>query len=156
MNFDPRVLRLQTPEDCETFAGNAIARNLPDLAVQARQRAVQLRAAAGGAKSEVERECLQAVFAYEETLFLKHGKRVKASRTWQAFEAKGVLKAVDDLVSLDRPTVGYQSLKKAGLQQFAFEAVVLKHPKLFSKQAREQSARRLEEWTGAAEAEPED
>jgi hypothetical protein len=145
--MDPRVLRLQTPDDCETFAANALARNLPELAVQARQRAVQLRAASAGAASDAERECLQAVFAYEETLYIKHGKRVKASRTWQAFENKGILKAVDDLVSLDRPTVGYESLQKAGLQQFAFEAVVLKYPKLFSSKAREQSSRRLAEWT---------
>src|SRR5688572_23747279 len=113
--MDPRVLRLQTPEDCETFAANALERNLPVLALQARQRAVQLRAASAGATSDAERECLQAVFAYEETLYIKHGKRVKASRTWQAFEKKGILKAVDDLVSLDRPTVGYESLHKAGL-----------------------------------------
>jgi hypothetical protein len=148
--MDSRVLRLQTPDDCETFAANALARNAPELALQARQRAVQLRAASAGARSDAERDCLQAVFAYEETLYIKHGKRVKASRTWQAFKSKGILKAVDDLVSLDRPTVGYESLQRAGLQQFAFEAVVLKYPDLFSEQAREQSSRRLAEWTSAA------
>jgi hypothetical protein len=46
----------------------------------------------------------------KRTLYIKHGKRVKASRTWQAFKAKGILKAVDDLASLDRPTVGYEAL----------------------------------------------
>jgi hypothetical protein len=154
MPLDPRVLRLQTPDDCETFAANALARNLPDLALQARQRAVELRAASEGPNSDAERECLQAVFAYEETLYIKHGKRVKAAHTWKAFKSKGILKAVDNLVSLDRPTVGYEALQKAGLQEFAFEAVVLKYPKLFSKQAIEQSARRLAEWTRAGAKAP--
>jgi len=144
--FDPRVLRLQTPEECETFAKNAADRGLTDLVAQARQRAVLLRASASGAKSQAERECLQAVYAYEETLFIKHGRRVKASRTWQTIASKGILKAVDDIVSHDRPTVGYGSLLKAGLQQFAFEAVVLKYPKLFSDAARHNAKQRTAEW----------
>lgn len=45
MTMDPRVLRLASPEDCAAFARNAIDCGYPDLAAQARQRAVQLRAA---------------------------------------------------------------------------------------------------------------
>ena len=144
--MDPRVLRLASPEDCVTFARNAIDRGHPDLAAQARQRAVQLRAATAGASSQAEKECLEAIFAYEETLFIKHGKRVKASRTWQAIDNKSILQAVDDMVSKEHATVGYDALVKAGLHEFAFEAVVLRHPKLFSDAAKQNAARRMADW----------
>ena len=61
--MDPRVLRLKTVGDCEAFAENARERGAPELADQARMRAIQIRAEAHGAQTEVERECLQAVHA---------------------------------------------------------------------------------------------
>ena len=42
--MDERVARLETPEECEQFAIN-VADRLPDLALAARWRAVELRAA---------------------------------------------------------------------------------------------------------------
>lgn len=38
--------KLKTPEDCEQFASNVEKRGNPELAVAARRRAVELRAAA--------------------------------------------------------------------------------------------------------------
>ena len=81
--MDERVARLKTPEECERFAKNAIERNRRDLADEARKRAVELRAMAYGAKSEAERECLEAIYAYEEVLTSRNGRRTHASRTWQ-------------------------------------------------------------------------
>lgn len=78
--MDQKVLRLRTPEDCESFATNVEAK-YPALAQEARRRAVELRAHNFGAKSEAEREALQAVYAYEEVLCRKNGKKTRASRT---------------------------------------------------------------------------
>ena len=50
--MDERVKNIKTPEKCEIFAKNCIARGRHDLAAQARQRAVQLKAEAYGAKSD--------------------------------------------------------------------------------------------------------
>jgi hypothetical protein len=81
--MDPRVANLKTVADCDSFGVNARSRGAPHLADQARKRAIQIRADAYGAASEVERECLLAVYAYEEVLSARKGKRQPASRTWQ-------------------------------------------------------------------------
>ena len=66
--MDERVKKIATPEKCEIFAKNCIERGRPDLAAQAKERAVQLRAEEYGAESEAEKEALEAVYAYEEVL----------------------------------------------------------------------------------------
>jgi hypothetical protein len=35
-----------------------------------------------GVLSDVERECLEAIYAHEEILSIKNGKKTPASRTW--------------------------------------------------------------------------
>jgi hypothetical protein len=62
---DPRITRLKTPEDCEQFAKNVEAEH-PELAKLARRRAVELRALKYGATTDVEREALQCIYAFEE------------------------------------------------------------------------------------------
>lgn len=141
--MDDRVSRLQTPEACERFVKNAVRADRQDLADQARRRAVELRAAAYGAKTEAERECLQAIYAYESVLFAKHGKRVRASRTWQTIETHGLIEAVDRIVSRAIETVGFHALQDLGLGHFAFEHVVLRHPELFSPKAIEMAGVRV-------------
>ena len=66
--MDERVRNLKTPEQCEIFARNATERDRPDLADEARVRGVQLRAESYGAKTDAEREAIQAIYAYEEVL----------------------------------------------------------------------------------------
>lgn len=147
MLMDARILNLKTPDQCEAFARNATERNRPDLADQARVRAIQLRAESWGAKSEAEKEALQAVYAYEEVLTKKNGKRTKASRTWQMIKRRGIIEAVERAVNRESETQGYTALAEMGLQDFAFEAVVLRHPELFSDEAVAKSRQRLTEWT---------
>ena len=146
--MDERVAKLKTPEDCEKFARNAIRLKRPDLADEARKRAVELRASKYGSTSDVERECLQAVYAYEEVLTRKNGRRTSASRTWQMIKRHGILAAVERAVNRESETVGYTALVEMGLHEFAFEAVILRHPSLFSEEAVQRSKERLKEWTG--------
>lgn len=141
--MDPKFARLSTPQECEVFAANAAERGRVDLSFQAKRRAIELRAAQYGAKTSVEKECLEAVYAYEETLLLKHGRRVRAQRTWQVIEGNGVIQAVDDIVSHDDVTEGFRALEKMGLMQCAFEAVILRHPQFFSAKAIQHSKARL-------------
>ena len=51
--MDERVARLKSPEDCEQFAKNVEERGKPELALQARRRALELRAEQRGAKTRV-------------------------------------------------------------------------------------------------------
>lgn len=142
--LDDRVAKLKTPEECAVFAKNATDLGRPDLALAALKRAVQLRAASLGATNDVERECLEAVYAYEEVLSARAGHRQTASRTWPMIKKHGVIEAVERAVKRKDETVGYTALVEMGLEDYAFEAVILRHPASFSAEAVSQSRERLE------------
>lgn len=144
--MDDRVKKLDTPEKCEIFAKNCIANGREDLAIEARQRAVQLRAESHGAQSEAENEALEAVYAYQEVLTIKNGKRTRAQRTWQMIERHGIIGAVERAVNRPTETQGYTSLVEVGLESFAFEAVILRHPNVFSAEAVQISQERINNW----------
>lgn len=144
--MDEKVAKLKSPEECERFAKNALERNHRDLADEARKRAVELRAQAYGAKTQAERECLEAIYAYEEVLTAKNGRRTRASRTWQMIKRHGILGAVERAVNREAETAGYTALLEMGLQDYAFEAVVVRHPELFSPETVQHSKARADEW----------
>ncbi len=144
--MDERVRKLTTPQQCEIFSRNALDRDRPDLAHEARLRAVELRAESHNAKSEAEKEALEAVYAYEEVLSQKNGKKTRASRTWQMIKRHGIIEAVERAVNRRAETLGYTSLVEMGLEKFAFEAVILRHPEVFSEDAIQKSKERLSTW----------
>lgn len=141
--MDERVQKLKTPKDCDSFARNARKLGRPDLALEARQRGVELRAAAYGATSAAEKECLEAIYAYEEILSDRHGRRIRASRTWQMIKRRGIIAAIEQAVDRPDGTAGFTALKEVGLDNYAFEAVILRHPQLFSESAVERSRTRM-------------
>jgi len=146
--MDETVLRLRTPEECEQFIKN-VQERYPALAIEARRKAVELRAAAHGAQTAAEREALQAVYAYEEVLSAKRGRKTKAARTWQMIKRHGIIKAVERAVNRKQETLGYTTLIEMNMQDFAFEAVVLRYPDLFSPETIERAKARMEESTPA-------
>ena len=145
--MDDRIKRLDTPKKCEIFARNAINHGRPDLALEANQRAVELRAEEHNAESTAEIEALQAVYAYEELLYKKNGKRHRANRTWQMINRHGIIEAVERAVRRPIVTQGYTMLAEMGLQEHAFEAVILRHPEVFSEEAKKVSRERLNDWS---------
>lgn len=72
--MDNRIKKFKTPKECEIFARNAEERGHPELAAQARKKATELRAEKYGAKTQAEKEALQAIYAYEEVLSKKMAK----------------------------------------------------------------------------------
>ena len=146
--MDERVAKLKSPEECAVFAKNVTERGRPDLALAARKRAVQLRAESFGATSEVERECIEAVYAYEEVLSAKAGRRQSASRTWPMIKRHGVIEAVERVVKRKADALGYTALIEMGLEELAFEAVVLRHASSFSAEAVARSRERMGEQNG--------
>ena len=144
---DERVQRLKTPKDCEVFARNATKLGEHALAAEATRQAVALRAAAYGATSEAERECLEAIYAYEEILLRKHGRRVKASRTWKMIKERGIISAIEHAVDRPDGTAGFKALEDVGLENFAFEAVILRHTQIFSDSAVERSRERMAQFS---------
>jgi hypothetical protein len=81
--MDHRIEMLETPAECEIFARNATARKRPDLAVEARRKAVDMLAATHDANSPVESEAFAAVYAYEALLTRMNGKKTRATGTWR-------------------------------------------------------------------------
>jgi len=144
--MDPTVERLETPEECEQYAAN-VRTEFPHLARQAHRRAVELRAAAHGAESDVEREGLEVMYAYEEALLAKHGRRVRATYTWRKIRSDGIIEAIEHAVKQRHDPTGYTTLKEMGLQDLTFEALVMRHPSAFSEQAVAQAAKRLQQWS---------
>lgn len=141
--MDERVARLKSVEDCAEFAKNATERGRPDLALAALKRSVQLRAESFGATNEVERECVEAVYAYEELLSTHKGHRQPAVRTWQMIKNHGVIEAVERVVGRKTAASGYTALVNMGLEEHAFEAVILRHQSHFSAEAVARSKERL-------------
>lgn len=141
--MDERVARLKTPAECDAFIKNVQAAH-PKLALEARLRAVHLRAAEHGAKTQAELEALEAVYAYEAALSRRNGKKTRASRTWDMIKRRGIIPAVDAIVQRPTETVGYTTLVEMGLKDFAFENVVLRHCELFSVETVDRSRQRVE------------
>lgn len=149
-DMDNLVEKLATPDACDRFAKNAEENGRPELARAAIQRAVELKAKKFGAQTQAEKECLQAIYAYERILTARNHRTTRATRTWQMIERRGIIPSVDRLVSKPQETVGYAALHDMGLDKYAFEAAVLRYPELFSEEAIERSKERLEQWETTA------
>lgn len=103
------------------------------------------RAAKHAPTSEAERQCYEAVYAYEEALSKINGKTTRASRTWPMIEKKGVIAAVEGIVTRAEETKAYRVLVEMDLEDMTFEAVILRHKGAFSAEAIAASERRLKE-----------
>ena len=144
--MNERIKSLDTPKKCEIFANNALSAGREDLAKQAKERAIQLKAETYGAETSAEKEAIKAVYAYEEILSANNGKKTRASRTWPMIQKYGIINAVERAVNRKAETKGYTVLLEMGLEAYAFEAVILRYPDQFSESAVEISRQRMSEW----------
>lgn len=133
--MDERVKNIKTPDGCEKFAKNAIRLGHPELALEAQRRAIELRAEKHSAQTDAEKEALKAIYAYEEILTEKNGRRTRATRTWQMIDRRGIIESVNRVVAREDDAMGYVLLKDKGMEDLSFEAVVLRFPQVFSEEA---------------------
>ena len=141
--MDYRVERLRTSVECEIFAQNAAARSRPDLVLEAQRRAINLQAATHETGTLVEAEGFAAVYAYEALLTRKNGKKTRATATWQAIKRYGIIEAVQRAVSRPPEAAGNVTLRELGLEDLAFEAIVVRYETSFSDAAIKVSKARL-------------
>lgn len=141
--MDYRVERLRTPAECESFAKNAIARHHPELALQARRKAIDLQVSTHETGSAVEAEGLAAVYAYEALLTRRNGKKTRATGTWQAIKRYGIIEAIQRALNWPPDEPGGLTLRDLGLEDLAFEALVMRHEASFSAAAIQISKARL-------------
>ncbi|MCJ7529904.1 MAG: hypothetical protein MUO64_02580 [Anaerolineales bacterium] len=142
--MDERVQKLKTPEECMQLAKN-VQDKYPDLAREARRRAIELRAIDHGNKSAVEIELLKALYAYEEVISEKNKRRTRASRTWQMINRHGIIGAAERAVNRKIEAMGYKVLVEMGMHDLTFEAVIVRYPDAFRQEVVARAKARLEE-----------
>jgi len=138
--MDELIRQLKTPEDCNNFINKATM-----LIQQARHRSIELRVLGHKNNKPVENELLAAIYAYEDILSDKNGKKTYASRTWQMVKRNGLIIAAEKAVNRNIDPMGYKMLANNGMQHLTFEAVIAKHPEHFSTEAVKKAKKRLEE-----------
>lgn len=137
------VGHLKTPEDCEQVALNVEAKQ-PAFAIAARRKAIEIKASTHKATTEAEEHSLQAVYAHERVMTLERGRKTRATREWTMITKHGFVVAMESIVKNPTANAGYQALVKMGMQDMLFEAVVLRHPDVFSVEAVAQSKQSLD------------
>jgi len=142
--MDEIIGKLKTPEECYQLAKNVLKRN-PELAKDARRRAVELKAISKGMSDGVEYELYKAVYAYEEALTEKNKKTTHASRTWQMIERHGIIGAAERAVDRKLDTPGYKLLVEMGMPDLTFESVIVRYPDVFNETSVMRSKERLRE-----------
>jgi hypothetical protein len=148
-----RIASFTSAKQCEAFEKNARQRGEEALADAAARRRVEILATKHGGSTPAEREGWMAINAYEETLFRKHGKRIKAGRTRQMINRLGMVPAIEKMVSeREWDTQGATALYEVGLGEFTFEPIVVRHPDEFTEFALKQAKDKLAQ--SAKEREP--
>jgi hypothetical protein len=138
---DARVQRLATPKECRIFERNASDRSRDDLALQARQRWIELSADDHVGKTDendaLARELWESLSAYEYVL----GRSATGLR--QTIRRRGLIRAAEHFATKGDMPVELAALADAGLIDYAWEHAVLRHPEVFSGNVAELSRERL-------------
>ncbi len=149
-DMDQRVKNLKTVADCKVFAQNARELNRIDLANQARERTIELNAQTHSADSNVEREGWEALYAYEEYLSARNGKKTRAIRQRDLIKRRKIVPAIEQIVVNGTvETEGFEMLLEAGLLDYSFESTILRHPESFSANAATVARARLSQFQDA-------
>jgi hypothetical protein len=130
--MDHRVARLRTPEECAIVAKNAMALKRPDIALEARRKAIEMLVASHPAGSPVETETLAAIYASEAAMTHQRGKKARATRTWEVVRKKGLIAAAERALHSEDD---HATLVELGLEDLSFDALILRHPESFSAAA---------------------
>ena len=117
----------------------------PSRSRESRRRLLMERAASHEPATAAEKEAYEAVYAYEEANTQINGKTTRANRTWPLIREKGVIAAVEGIVTRKEGTPAYRILVEMGLEDMTFEAVVLRHKESFSAEAISACEHRLTE-----------
>jgi hypothetical protein len=133
-------------KQCESLIRNAKKLNRPDIVNAVIRKSIELYLKNYPCYlelSEVEVECLKAVYFYEKILQIKHGKKIKATYTWRAINNNGIIAAVNRIVSKESEPIGFTHLIEMGVLDLSFEAIVLKYPGSFTYNAVKKSQERM-------------
>lgn len=103
------------------------------------------------AKTDMERDAIPVVYAYERLRAKEKGKKTYlANRTWIELEKLGIKESVARRVSSQYGAKGFDSLAAKGMHALTFEAVVLRHPSAFDEDVLNRARLRLAKSGGLA------
>lgn len=125
--MDEIINKLQSLEECMKFVDI-----FTELANQARLRAIELRAKSHLSSTDVETELYKVLYAYEDVLSKKNGKKTRANRTWQMVKKYGIIGAAERAVNRDIDPQGYKVLVEMGFDKLTFEQVIVNYPNAFA------------------------
>nr|WP_175799607.1 hypothetical protein [Burkholderia anthina] len=137
-----RISYLRTRDDCAQFVRNVGDRH-PHLVVAARQRSVEVQVNAMNLDSALRRDIWSVVYAQEEVIFVRNGRRLRANRTLRCITNRGELDGVAYIVTQSGGE-SFENLHSLGLGNYTFEAVVLRHPEHFASDVVEEARRKLD------------
>jgi len=129
------VMRIKDPKLCYVFARNAVSRGHPELALQSYRRAVDLRTEQHETNCEAEEAAVRAIYAYEEALSYRKGKRTRATGTWQLVSRKGIFNALAQRVESRTTPDVMPTLKELGMEDYSFSATMKAYPQAFMELA---------------------
>lgn len=139
MAADPATMN--DPNLVKRLLANAERLGANDLALSCRRRLYEL--AGQDYDDMLERRLWQAVAAYEESLFRKHGKAQQASYTRRKIKAKGAIQTLTDWALDTKITPGFEALIAEGLPEFTGEYVVVEFAHRFEPHVVEAARTRL-------------
>ena len=80
----------------------------------------------------MEIELYKVLYAYEEVLSKKNGKRTRANRTWQMEKKYGIIGAAERAVNRAFDPLGYKVLVEMKCEKLTFEHVIVNYPNAFA------------------------
>lgn len=144
-----KVLRLKTPDDCESFAKN-VEEKRPELARDARRRTAELKATAYGVEKDSEHDAVQAVDA-AETRYRRKTARRHALPGGRSPTRAGVCCRLSS-ASFATRTDAYKARLVVNIADSTFELVVVRRSADFSSETSACAQKRLAHQQGGEHA----
>jgi len=127
------VNKLTTPAQCEIVMIRARDQGLEDIYRAVLRRYCELVGREmDDPEDPIVSEMWEGIAAYEAHLFEKHGgKRIKASRTRQKIDNKGVHQSLIEWTCAPKETEGFVALVEMGMPELTGEYIVAKYADRF-------------------------
>tara|TARA_B110000503_G_C7143596_1_gene411958 strand:+ start:1810 stop:2247 length:438 start_codon:yes stop_codon:yes gene_type:complete len=91
----------------------------------------------------IERRFKECLAAYEEYLYEKHGKKVKATYLRRKQKKAGTIQTIIDAVNKKQRQEGLELLMNVGGSEFAMESIVIEFPDQFTQETIENAKMKL-------------
>ena len=135
------IERCDDPAKLRRFMKNARQRGAPEVYDAAFQRLISVRPTAQ--VGTIAHDVWRTIYAFEEVLTEERGRTVLLARTRQKIRRVGEIKTVIDLTLKTNPSDGFLMLKKRGILELSFEALVVSRTEDFPSHVVEAAHTRL-------------